>query len=84
MKFHCFKNSARQARLLRGLVLVCVGVVGFLATQALPVRAEESAVHQLPPVESLLAQPATFFDEILTEDENGASQTAWEERLTTL
>ena len=60
---------------------VWLGSVALVALLALSVRAQDSAVHRLPPVDGYAAQPVAFYDTFLADDEEGRATTTVEERL---
>lgn len=84
MKVHYHEMFARQLRLLRGLVPICLGAVGMLALLAPSVRAEQGTVLPLPPVADGEVQPVAFYDAVLGDDGGGGVETTLEERLATL
>jgi len=84
MKDFLHPSCRRQHQSLGEHILVFLGACGLLALLAQSLRAEESSIRQLPPVDSYAAQPAAFYDSFLTEDQDGPSEASLEERLLTL
>ncbi len=84
MKILLHRRFARQVCLLSGSAPVWLGAVALLVLLSMSVRAQESVVRPLPPVDGYAAEPVAFYDTYLADDEDFRAEMILEQRLASL